>query len=437
MAPAPAQRWGHSVVDTRSYDQPVYALGAVAQETGVKADTLRAWERRYGLPDPARTEGGHRLYSQRDIDTVKWLLARQREGMRIKGAVALWNGLQAEGRDPLHSPLEAPQAGQSMQALRDQWVAACMAFDETRAEQALTEAFARHPPEMVCVELLGAGIALIGEAWYQGQATVQQEHFASALAARRVESLILAAPPPTRAGRILTACPPGEQHTFGLLTLTYLLRRHSWETIYLGANVPLVRLGEVMRGTRPALIVSTAHQLPTAAALADMARLGAREGIPLAYGGGVLQHAPLRERIPGHHLGESLADVPRQVERLLSSPPPQPPTPTLSDAYRQALIHFDDRQLQIEGDLATQRPELARQGWFRMANRELARHITAALALGEIDLLDDSMAWLRGMGQGEAVPAAVLDEYIRAYARAARVHLDDRGGPVLAWLAGR
>jgi DNA-binding transcriptional MerR regulator len=420
------------------YDRPVYALGAVAQETGVKGDTLRAWERRYGLPDPARSEGGHRLYSQRDIDTVKWLLARQREGLRIKGAVALWHGLQAEGRDPLRSSQEAPQArGQTMRALRDEWVAACLAFDESRAEQALTEAFARYPPEMVCVELLGAGIAQIGQAWYQGQATVQQEHFASALAMRRVESLILAAPPPTRAGRILTVCPPGEQHTFGLLTLTYLLRRHGWETIYLGANVPLARLGEVIRTTRPALIVSSAFQLPPAAALIEMAHLGAQEGIPLAYGGGILEQASLRERIPGHYLGANLADVPRQVERLLSSPPPHPPLPTLSDAYRQALAHYHGRQLQIEGELATQRPDLAREGWFRMANRELARHIAAALALGEIGLLDDSMAWLKGMAQGEAVPAAVLDDYISAYAKAAQAHLDNRGSPVLAWLARR
>jgi hypothetical protein len=47
------------------------------------------------------------------------------------------------------------------------------------------------------------------------------------------------------------------------------------------------------------------------------------------------------------------------------------------------------------------------------------------------------MAWLQGMGQGEAVPAAVLDDYMRAYAQAARAQLDHRGGPVLAWLDER
>ena len=82
-------------------DTPIYNLKAVVQETGLKPDTLRAWERRYSLPEPNRTGGGHRLYSQQDINTLKWLLARQDEGMTISRAVSLWRGLQAEGRDPL------------------------------------------------------------------------------------------------------------------------------------------------------------------------------------------------------------------------------------------------------------------------------------------------------------------------------------------------
>lgn len=59
---------------------PTFNLKAVVQETGIKPDTLRAWERRYGLPEPDRSTGGHRLYSQRNIDTLRWLIARQEEG---------------------------------------------------------------------------------------------------------------------------------------------------------------------------------------------------------------------------------------------------------------------------------------------------------------------------------------------------------------------
>ncbi len=77
---------------------PTYNLKAVLKETGIAADTLRAWERRYGLPMPERTPGGHRLYSQHDIYLVKWLIARQAEGLSISRAVQQWKDVTAERR---------------------------------------------------------------------------------------------------------------------------------------------------------------------------------------------------------------------------------------------------------------------------------------------------------------------------------------------------
>src|SRR5918993_3655703 len=80
---------------------PAYNLKVVLKETGIAADTLRAWERRYGLPMPQRSAGGHRLYSQRDIETIKWLMKRQEEGLSISRAVDMYNDLLASGSDPL------------------------------------------------------------------------------------------------------------------------------------------------------------------------------------------------------------------------------------------------------------------------------------------------------------------------------------------------
>ncbi len=82
---------------------PTFNLKAVVRETGLKPDTLRAWERRYGVPSPDRTDSGHRLYSQHDIDTLKWLLERQQEGMSISRAVELWHRLEEDGTDPLQA----------------------------------------------------------------------------------------------------------------------------------------------------------------------------------------------------------------------------------------------------------------------------------------------------------------------------------------------
>ena len=80
---------------------PAFNLKVVLKETGIAADTLRAWERRYGLPMPQRSAGGHRLYSQRDIETIKWLMKRQAEGLSISRAVDLWNEQLTLGTDPL------------------------------------------------------------------------------------------------------------------------------------------------------------------------------------------------------------------------------------------------------------------------------------------------------------------------------------------------
>ena len=161
---------------------PTYNLKAVVHETGLKPDTLRAWERRYGIPEPDRTGGGHRLYSQHDINTLKWLLARQDEGLSISRAVALWQSLQGEGQDPLHVyPLphvvESPaypviDTGGAIVELRRAWIAACLAFDERRAEAVLNQAFSYYAPETVCFELLQKALVEIGQGWYEGHVSV-------------------------------------------------------------------------------------------------------------------------------------------------------------------------------------------------------------------------------------------------------------------------
>ena len=82
-------------------ETPIFNIKAVVAQTGLNPATIRAWERRYGLPKPQRTRGGHRQYSQRDVDMLNWLIARQEEGMSISHAVELWNSELDMGRDPL------------------------------------------------------------------------------------------------------------------------------------------------------------------------------------------------------------------------------------------------------------------------------------------------------------------------------------------------
>ena len=87
-------------------DDPIYNVKAIALQSGVKASTLRAWERRYGVPKPDRTGSGYRLYSSRDIATIRWLKAQIESGMSISQAVSLLYSVQQVARQ--HSSNVAP-----------------------------------------------------------------------------------------------------------------------------------------------------------------------------------------------------------------------------------------------------------------------------------------------------------------------------------------
>ncbi|MEZ4656831.1 MAG: MerR family transcriptional regulator [Caldilineaceae bacterium] len=443
---------------------PIYNLKAVVQETGLKPDTLRAWERRYGLPEPERTEGGHRLYSQYDIDTLKWLNARLDEGLNISRAVALWRELIGSGQHPLQTvvespiqtreqpiapPLTVPQsqppaivprsdareiAGDQIGELRQLWLAACLDFDEQLAEQALNQAFAILPVETVCTQIIQHGLAEIGQGWQQGQVTVQQEHFASALAIRRLHSLLSAAPPPTRTGSILVACPPAEEHTFSPILLTLLLRRRGWHVLYLGANVPISHMVETIGRARPTLVILTAQQLHTAATLLEMSNALRAHNLPMAYGGRIFIHEPsIRAHIAGYFLGSSFENALELIEQIMASPRPHQVDQEVQPAYVQALHTFQAHSAQIEAS-AWDRPRAANMGQNAMMAAFELMHQTAAasLTLGNASYLINGAQWIREyLAIHHQWETEQIDLFFASYVDAAQMHLPPQGELIL------
>ncbi len=426
---------------------PTYNLKAVVQETGLKPDTLRAWERRYGIPEPDRTGGGHRLYSQHDINTLKWLLARQNEGLSISRAVALWHSLREEGQDPLHvypltpavePPTYAPmEAGGAIVELRRAWIEACLAFDERRAEAVLNQAFSYYTPETVCFELLQKALVEIGQGWYEGQVSVQQEHFTSALAMRRLDSLLAATPAPTRAGRILVGCPPGEIHTFSPLMVSFLLRRRGWDVLYLGADVPTNRLQATIERTQPDLVIFSAQLLETAASLLDVAHYLREVNISLGYSGYIFGAVPeLTSRIPGHFLGHELSQTPQMIENIILHRPPTPPAEPVSELLQQAWPYFRERVGLIEAHVWQAVDAQRSIEGMAEANRRLTGNILAALKLGDLDYIGPNLQWLEGMIVNNNMPPEVLCNFLATYHAAAAQHLSALAGqPIIDWLA--
>jgi DNA-binding transcriptional MerR regulator len=312
------ERSGQNAGTQRARGGPSFTMQALVLQTSLPADTLRAWERRYGFPAPARTSGGHRLYTADDVEAIRWVLQKQHEGVRAKQAIEMWRHHTGGGSAPLAAGADRLPALETLDALRAEWHAACLNLDAERALQAFNRAGAMLGPERTLIDVVTPGLAQIGRQWDAGTASVAQEHFASALAMRHVLSLTQAEAPALRPEKLLLATPDGEYHAYVPALLAFLLRRYGWKAIFLNASLPLADLTSTLNREHAALVISAAQSVPAADALLSEAQALQSAGVPFAFGGSVfVRHPELVARIAGHYLGADLAAVPALVERIL------------------------------------------------------------------------------------------------------------------------
>lgn len=426
---------------------PAFNLKAVLKETGLAADTLRAWERRYGLPVPQRTAGGHRLYSQRDIETIKWLIRRQAEGLSISRAVDLWNEQTASGSDPLTDSVQgtftstatlltqftAPDT--TLDSLRARWINACTDFSESTAEQTLNQAFSLFPVEAVCIEILQKGLSEIGELWYENRANVQQEHFASGLAMRRLDALLSASPAPTRNQTVIVGCPPDEWHAFTPLLLSLLLRRRGLNVIYLGANVPVSQFSDTVKDSKADLVILVAQQLTSAATLQQTALALSSSKIPAAFGGRIFSlHPNLSHTISGRFLGPDLSAAMDEIDVILNNKVEWPKPITASQMYVAAHQAFVSKRDQIELTVKESLEPLAISTEdIKTGIHFLGENITAALQLGDMAYVSAEVEWLKVLLQSYEKHPQQLIHFMETYSQAVYKNINGSGDPIIDW----
>ena len=206
-------------------------IGELSRRAGVSTDLLRAWERRYGLLRPTRSDGGFRLYSPQDEQRVALMRDHLERGLSAAQAARLI--LDETKRRPDESPALARGAESLRQALD--------ALDESAAHTALDTLLANLSLETVLGEVVMPYLHELGERWKRGEASVADEHFASNLLRGRL--LGLARGWDRGLGpRALLACAPGEQHDLALIIFGVALRERGWRITYLGPDTPSTRL---------------------------------------------------------------------------------------------------------------------------------------------------------------------------------------------------
>ena len=305
--------------------EPVFNVKAIAHQTGVAAATLRAWERRYGVPSPPRTDSGYRLYSAKDVAMIRWLKGQVDNGMSISQAVQLLNSVATHSANGHGTDQPFAQvAPSSYQRLHDDIVSAAVEFDEEHIESALSEAFSLFSVEDVCLNVVQPVLQSLGKLWHSGEITVSVEHFASNLMRRKLLTLMTSSPAPTRNARIVAACAPGEYHELGILMLSLFLRRRGYNVVYLGQNIAATRLQEMLAKTQPDLLLLSASGLPSAANLLDVCqdlrRADGHAGLTIAFGGRVFNRLPaLEKHVFGLYIGEDAIQAMNRIVEVIAN----------------------------------------------------------------------------------------------------------------------
>jgi DNA-binding transcriptional MerR regulator len=223
-------------------------IGELSRRSGVRPELLRAWEQRYGLLRPMRSEGGFRLYSPDDERRVAAM--RSHLGRGLSAAEAAQLTLAEDGaatRD------ETPALERGAAELR----AALDAFDESASQSALDRLLSGFSVETVLREVVLSYLRELGDRWERGDASVAQEHFASQILRGRL--LGLGRGWDQGSGpRALLACMPGEQHDLGLIAFGLTLRNRGWRITFLGPDTPLDTLADAVKTLRPEVVVVAA-----------------------------------------------------------------------------------------------------------------------------------------------------------------------------------
>ncbi len=304
-------------------DTPVYTIKTVVQETGIAPATLRAWERRYGVLSPGRSDGGYRLYSERDIATLRWLKNQVDAGVSISRAVALLEIRHRAGEEPELEVERAPHPVAPAENVRgtetivEELVETLSLFQEPHAEAVLGEAFALYPVDVVAEEIITPTLVEIGERWHRGEASIVQEHFATAFLRRRLTALFHAYPQPLTGPLAITGSGPSEWHDVGILLVSLNLRRHGWRVIYLGQNVPADHLLREIRKLKPDMVCLSAATRDSARALDEVYDLVQALPDPrprLVFGGRAFNVHP---ELASHYNGVQIVATARElIEKL-------------------------------------------------------------------------------------------------------------------------
>lgn len=238
----------------------MYSIKDLERLSGIKAHTIRIWEKRYGLVEPSRTDTNIRTYCDEELKKLLNISILNRNGLKVSRIAQLTNN---EISSLVNKLTENPNDSDSQ---FESLYIAMIDLDENLFEKILSRSIIQIGFEQTVIQLLYPFFNRIGIMWQTGTITPAQEHFISNLVRQKlivaIDSTILEEKPGTKS--FILYLPEKELHELGLLFIAYILKKRGQKVIYLGSMLPLDSL-KVIEKLKPAeyLVTSIVASMKT------------------------------------------------------------------------------------------------------------------------------------------------------------------------------
>jgi DNA-binding transcriptional MerR regulator len=224
-----------------------YSIKDLEQITGIKAHTIRIWEKRYKIVQPQRTTTNIRHYTDFDLKRLMSVAILNRHGQKISHIVSMSN-------EQLNEKIVAlTQHSFDMASHIESLMVAMIEVNETKFDKTLTTLFLNLGFEDTFTKVIVPFFEKIGILWQIGTVNPAQEHFITNLIRKKIivaiDGLIVSENVPNRK-KFLLFLPDDELHEIALLYYSYLIQKRGHKVIYLGQMVPfedIIMLSELQQ----------------------------------------------------------------------------------------------------------------------------------------------------------------------------------------------
>jgi DNA-binding transcriptional MerR regulator len=231
-----------------------YSIKDLERISGIKAHTIRIWEKRYGILNPERTDTNIRYYCTDDLKRLLNISVLINNGHKISHIAQLQFDALSQKILELNNVGSPENSGQI-----ENLIVAMLDMDEVKFEQVLNNSIIKIGFENTLFKVLYPLLNRIGVLWVVGTITPVHEHFISNLIRQKLFTAIDGIPVERIEGSLtfLLVLPQWELHDIGLLVYNYLIRKKGNKTIFLGQGVPIQDVEAIDIQVKPDALVTS------------------------------------------------------------------------------------------------------------------------------------------------------------------------------------